>query len=149
MVKISRPPLRLVQPPPVRDRIESLLDELESRTEPLIRADFRARIQALIADPRATEAERVDLLNLYTFLMDHLERHAVNDRPLQAYLECWRVADSIVYAIAEAMAGGVAFDTERLRKALARELEAGRLVIDTRYRWMVDGLGRRVRSARL
>ncbi len=146
MVEISRP--ALTPPPPVRDRIERLLDELESGTAPLIRADFRARIQALIADPRATEAERVDLLNLYTYLMDHLERHAVHDRPLRAYLECWRIADSIVYAIAEAMAGGEAFDTERLKKALARELEAGRLVIDTRYRWMVAGLARRDQSVR-
>lgn len=126
----------------VCEETESLLDRLESKQAPLVRADFRKQIRWLIADRRATAAERDNLLNLYNYLMDHLELRAHDDRSLLTHLHYGRTADGILFVIAETMAGGRHFDTDLFRALLTREIEAGRLIIDGRYQCILARMNR-------
>ncbi len=126
----------------VCEETEALLDRLESKQSPLVRADFRKQIRSLIADRRATAAERDNLLDLYNYLMDHLELRAHGDRSLLTYLHCGRTADSILFVIAETMAGGRHFDTDIFRALLVREIQAGRLIVDGRYQCILARLYR-------
>lgn len=129
----------------VCEETENLLDRLEAKQALLVRADFRTQIRSLIADRRATAAERDNLLNLYYYLMDHLELRAQDDRSQCVYLQCARTADGILFAIAETMASGWHFDTDRFRAVLAREVEAGRLVMDGRFQCILARLYRLAR----
>jgi hypothetical protein len=126
----------------VCEETESLLDRLESKQALLVRADFRWQIRSLIADRRATAAERDNLLNLYYYLMDHLELRSQDDRSQCLYLQCGRTADGILFAIAETMAGGGHFDTDLFRAVLAREVEVGRLIVDGRFQCILARLYR-------
>ncbi len=126
----------------VGEETENLLDRLESKQAPLVRADFRKQIRWLISDRRATAAERDNLLNLYYYLMDHLELRVQDDRSQRVYLQSGRTADGILFAIAETMATGRHFDTDLFRTVLAREVETGRLIMDGRFQCILARLYR-------
>ena len=138
----------------VRDAIRKLVARFKYcfrvrfASSSLTRSDFHPWIMSVFEDPRATAAQRVRLLQMYGELMDGVEFRSRNDRDDLARNQIQRTTDIIVFAAVEAWGDGGEFSLERFKTALAREIDAGRLIVDQGLAWVASELDQRAADER-